>query len=398
MRVHIGCASVYLHGYINLDVPSPTTDFACNRLDLVEKLGTTEDAYYARHQDKTIDSMRSGPIEQEYVCDQYGDFHNLPEGEIEEVLVRQTWEHLSITEAKRALDNLKRRMKTGALLRIDVPDHHGTLQMFRETGDEFYIRHLLGPRRNDYGYHMMSYTRERLQSLVEEYGFKLVDEEPNIHVYPAFCLRFVKVTDDTPEPIAPWQYVKLPSLPADIRFADIGPGSYPHPYANVFVDSSTSVLSKMPRGSKILSDLDDGLSNIPDNSFDYVWCSHVFEHLDNPEKAAAAVSRVSKRGTLVVPSAFKDAIFNWESEDHVWHVLPNPRSGGVPLFVRYNAEYINQLRDGMVQRATCSLYRNGTSHDCTYERHMQDWYKEKEVNLDVVVHWENQLNIIVIGE
>jgi predicted SAM-dependent methyltransferase len=199
MKLHLGCGSVYLDGYVNLDLQSPKTFLAIDRPDLVERYRTTEDQYYARHRDKTQDRLRSGPIDQEYVCDRYGDFFSLfyfGYLAVEEILARQSFEHLSIREAHRALDQACGVLKPLGVLRLDVPDHEATLRLYRETGDEFYIRHLLGPRRNEYGYHMMSYTRDRLRALVEPHGFHFVAEENNIHFYPAFCLRF--------ERISPW--------------------------------------------------------------------------------------------------------------------------------------------------------------------------------------------------
>lgn len=195
MKLHVGSGSVYLDGWVNIDMPDPHTFLASERPDLVERWKTTEDRYYARHDDKSIDLLRGGPLGQEYVCDRWGSFAFLPVrvAEVGEVLSRQVFEHLSIGEAREALRDLRGKMKVGGILRIDVPDHAQTLKFFHETGDEFYVRHLLGPRRNDYGFHMMSYTRERLRNLVVSHGFQYVAEEPNIHFYPAFCLRFVNV-------------------------------------------------------------------------------------------------------------------------------------------------------------------------------------------------------------
>lgn len=194
MKLHIGCGSVYLQDYCNVDLEGPKTFLAAERPDLVERWLTTEDRYYARHSDKTIDSLRVGPLDQEYVCDLYGSFLTWPKLiRATEVLARHSFEHLSITEARAALTRLHDFiLEPGGLLRIDVPDHDETLRLLIETGDRFYVRHLLGPRRGDFGFHMMSYTRERLRALVESHGFRFVEEEPNIHCYPAFCLRFEK--------------------------------------------------------------------------------------------------------------------------------------------------------------------------------------------------------------
>lgn len=193
MKLHVGSGSVYLSdGWLNIDVPGPKTFLASERPDLVDRWSTTEDAYYARHEDKTIDLLRRGPLDQEYVCDEYGDFEDLPTGLFDHVLARQSFEHLSIREARRALAALHWHIKGGGLLRLDVPDSDETLERYRQTGDPFYKRHFLGPRRSDNGFHL-PYTRERLKSLVEEYGFQFVEEEVNVHWFPAFCLRFIKL-------------------------------------------------------------------------------------------------------------------------------------------------------------------------------------------------------------
>jgi len=191
MKLHIGCGTVYLDGWTNVDVKSENVFLAKNRPDLVERWKTTEDKYYAKHADKTIDALRAGPLDQEAVCDLYGDFFSLPGDVISEVLARHSFEHLSIREAHGALVLLRTRMPRGGILRLDVPDHEETLRLLQETGDAFYVRHLLGPRRNDYGYHLMSYTPDRLKRLVEEHGFRFVEQEQNIHFFPAFCLRFI---------------------------------------------------------------------------------------------------------------------------------------------------------------------------------------------------------------
>lgn len=192
IRLHIGCGSVYLRDWLNVDIPGPETYLAADRPDLVERWGTTEDQYYARHQDKNIDTLRRGPLHQEYVCDRYGSFQFLPVSErIDEILTRQSFEHLSSSEADAAMVQMKKVLKPGGLLRIDVPDHDQTLELLKSTGDDFYKRHLLGPRRDEYGFHMRSYNRDQLRKLVESHGFSHICEEKNIHFFPAFCLRFM---------------------------------------------------------------------------------------------------------------------------------------------------------------------------------------------------------------
>lgn len=195
MKVHLGCGSVYLREWVNVDLPLPTVFLAKSRTDLVEKWITTEDLYYARHADKTIDVWRGGATTKETVCDTYGAFNFIPArpGSVSEILARQVFEHLDREQAKQGLRQAHMVLKSGGLLRIDVPDPDETVRKYGETGDEFYLRHLFGPRLDEYGYHV-HYSRKLLTQFVQSFGFRFVHEEQNIHTYPAFCLRFAKVT------------------------------------------------------------------------------------------------------------------------------------------------------------------------------------------------------------
>lgn len=386
---------MYLDGYVNIDLQSPKTFLAQDRPDLVEKWKTTEDKYYARHQDKNQDTLRAGPLDQEYVCDCYGSFDNPPAAywSVSEVLTRHCFEHLSITEAHKALDAIDAIMEPNGILRIDVPDHEGTLRKFKETGDEFYIRHLLGPRRNQYGYHMMSYSRERLTEVVEEHGFLLEREEENPHFFPAFTLRFRK-----PGPRSPREYVTLPDIPAHWRVLDVGPGEYPHPRANVFLDRDASNVRRLEKQGKkcINADLMSGLPEVGSKTFDYIWSSHVLEHVDDVQKVAATLSRIGKRGTVVLPSAMKEGLFSHEETDHKWLILPSSCPCGPPVFVRHNPEYIGKARDIEMQKIMSRLLRTGPNR-LEEGRYLRKWFYRNEESLDIVYHWENELKVQVVA-
>jgi len=195
MKLHLGCGSIYLKEYINVDLKGPKMFLAEERPDLVEKLLTTEAKYYARHEDKTIDTLRSGPLNPKGVCDEYGSFTRLPfpPNKVGEILARQVLEHLSPIETYAGLRECNRVLCLSGLLRLDVPDFVETVKALVDTGDKFYLRHLLGVGKGSGASHLMHYSRESLISLCNSFGFRFVLEEPNIHFYPAFCLRFVKV-------------------------------------------------------------------------------------------------------------------------------------------------------------------------------------------------------------
>lgn len=194
MRVHVGCGAVLLNDFLNVDLPLPHVFLATERPDLAERFRTDESNYYSRHADKDANSLRGGPVTGETCCDVYGSFTFLPArtATVSELLAVQVFEHLDRSEAGRAIDECARVLKPGGLLRLDIPDPDETIRQYRATGDEFFLRHLFGPRKNLYGFHT-HYTREMLTALVETRGFRFVEEEgKGLHFYPAYMLRFVR--------------------------------------------------------------------------------------------------------------------------------------------------------------------------------------------------------------
>ena len=189
-RLHVGCGTVYLHGYVNVDVPSSRCLLAAERPDLVDAYGTTADRYYARHAaHDDVASFAAGPEDRFYVCDRYGRWDALPcrDGDATEVLGRATFEHLSQTEVGRALAEARRVLMGSGRLRLSVPDHAATLANLVETRDLIWARCLLGPRNGPGGYHLQSYTPATLRATVEAHGFTFVEAEPNPHAYPMIC-------------------------------------------------------------------------------------------------------------------------------------------------------------------------------------------------------------------
>jgi hypothetical protein len=195
-RLHIACGTVYLIGWVNVDVPSPRCYLADDAPTLVEKYRTCcAEHYYSRHSDhNTLDGFRAGTRDDPYVADRFGTWSCIPcrDGNASELLSRSSFEHLSIREAHSALDEAYRVLEPGGLLRLSVPDHDATLEQLRVTQDKVLIRHFTGPRASPYGYHSMSYTRAGLIELVESHGFTFLGDEDFVHTSPALCLRWGK--------------------------------------------------------------------------------------------------------------------------------------------------------------------------------------------------------------
>lgn len=197
----------------------------------------------------------------------------------------------------------------------------------------------------------------------------------------------------------PRDYVKRPEIPDSWMVADVGPGAYPLQRANVLIDRDPATIHPLSEQGRqtLVCDINKGFPGIPDKTFDYVWSSHILEHCDDVAACAAALSRIGKSGTIVMPSAIKDGLFFFEEKQHQWHVLPNPVTGQPPIFVRHNRDFVYPLEDATCQNAMCFLLRTGSNHECTAERYLRSWFQVNEQHLDISYHWQDKLELVVIG-
>jgi SAM-dependent methyltransferase len=105
---------------------------------------------------------------------------------------------------------------------------------------------------------------------------------------------------------------------------DVGSGHNPHPRANVIADKFIDTNYHRASDIKVLKDQKfvqaDGESlPFTNNEFDYVICSHVVEHVDDPNQFLTELSRVGKSGYLEAPSLLGEYLIPKES--HKWVLL-----------------------------------------------------------------------------
>ena len=120
------------------------------------------------------------------------------------------------------------------------------------------------------------------------------------------------------------RYVKF-DIQAGDEVLDIGSGGDPFPYATVLTDKfqEQSPYRREPLLTDnkpfLLSEID--AQPFRDKSFDFVYCAHVLEVVENPLKACAEIMRVGKRGFIETPTAGKDMLFAWARNLQKWHVV-----------------------------------------------------------------------------
>lgn len=82
---------------------------------------------------------------------------------------------------------------------------------------------------------------------------------------------------------------------------EVGPGSIPFKLATYFVDN-------VERENSTILDIDTQRFNFEDGHFDFTYCRHVFEDIQNPDFAFRELQRVSKIGYIETPSPLVECL------------------------------------------------------------------------------------------
>ncbi|MCL6606406.1 MAG: class I SAM-dependent methyltransferase [Paenibacillus sp.] len=149
------------------------------------------------------------------------------------------------------------------------------------------------------------------------------------------------------------------------KVLDIGSGGYPFPMATHLADLYEGETSH--RHEPLIKDgrplIICDICDLPfeDKEFDFIYCSHVLEHVEDPGKACEEIMRVGKRGYIETPTRMSDITLNFTKfqNHHKWHIclLENTlifmewrdgeqRDTGVDtLFLMMHSKYKNPFQD-----------------------------------------------------
>src|SRR3989344_3020091 len=103
---------------------------------------------------------------------------------------------------------------------------------------------------------------------------------------------------------------------------DVGSGDKPFWRADVIVDKYLKDDQQRNSGSMLFDKkklfIQGNVENLPfkDKVFDFVFCSHLLEHVENPDKAISELTRVAKKGYIEVPYAIVDLLKPFPP--HLW--------------------------------------------------------------------------------
>jgi SAM-dependent methyltransferase len=131
-------------------------------------------------------------------------------------------------------------------------------------------------------------------------------------------------------PLNTWIYqnerLQLDIRPGE-RVLDIGSGGWPFSRATHLADlypgATTHRVEQLRIDGRPFYVID--IHNMPfrDETWDFTFCSHVLEHLENPGHACRELMRVSKRGYIEVPTRLSDVMLNFTriASHHRYHGL-----------------------------------------------------------------------------
>ncbi len=113
----------------------------------------------------------------------------------------------------------------------------------------------------------------------------------------------------------------------DAKVLDIGSGGEPFPFATHLMDKFPGATqhrdSKLKTNGLPFTQADVQEMPFADSEFDFVYCAHVLEHVEDPAKACEEIMRIAGRGYIELPTRLSDVTLNFARLNHFhkWHVV-----------------------------------------------------------------------------
>jgi len=182
-----------------------------------------------------------------------------------------------------------------------------------------------------------------------------------------------------------FEFVTFPISKTD-KVLDLGSGNHPFALAthlsDLYIDDhSHRGGSSIARDDRPFSVVDIESLPFKDKEFDFVYCSHVLEHVKNPGIACRELMRVGARGYIETPTRTSDIMYNY-TYLHSWHISI---IGSTFIFIPYS----EREKKGTGSKEFESQMRS------PYQNHFNSLvYKNRDLFCNMLV-WENKFDFIV---
>ncbi len=175
------------------------------------------------------------------------------------------------------------------------------------------------------------------------------------------------------------------------KVLDIGSGGHPFPLATHLADfyegKTTHRTEELQRDDRPFTICNLEKTQFADKEFDFVYCSHVLEHIDDPAQACEELMRIGKRGYIETPSKISDIMFNFTKipNHHKWHTQV---LGNTLIFMEWNPSERRDLGTDYFFHQYHSKWQNP----------FQDLvWNTRDLFVNMML-WEDKFNYIVISK
>ena len=172
---------------------------------------------------------------------------------------------------------------------------------------------------------------------------------------------------------------------------DIGSGQYPFRLATHLADMHMSETvhrqsTRLVRDGRPMLCFDVCQPPFRDKTWDFVFLSHVIEHVERPWLALREISRIGKRGYIEAPAKMSDALFNFTKIEglHKWHVLV---AGDTLIMVEWLPGERRDMGTEYFYNCLHSAFQN----------EVQNYFLRNRDMFFCGLRWEGEINFIVIG-
>lgn len=175
------------------------------------------------------------------------------------------------------------------------------------------------------------------------------------------------------------------------RVLDVGSGGWPFSkathLADMYMGETTHRAEAMQRDERPVVCLDIHQMPFEEKTWDFIFCSHVLEHLDRPGDAIRELTRVARRGYIEVPTRLSDTMLNFTrlTNHHRWHGLI---LGETLVLMEWKDQERRDMGSDDFYRLLMSRYHN------TFQKYFED-------NWDMfyaMLPWRDEIPFVIIDK